>query len=578
MGVGTLNNRSAGQTILDTFFNDIHGALDGDFVGRDTNGVAAASQNLGTAAYPWGTIRAQTLVLNGSSVDTSKLTSPVNRVISGKIRASSNQPAFITPNGAAASFILKAATTNLLVDINGTTTTFNTDITKSSLTVAPSSQNTCTVNDSTASGQADTRLWGEYEHTKKIIVTSMGTNITAKVGSFAAFKIGSEYFIALVESTTLLSHARRGYFFDSSLNPMNRSTFSNSATITLMSWGHVFVDIDTATVDISYNPPTWSGTAPASPATGDYWYDLVNNLWKRYDGAQWVIINRTYVGSVIIDTANCVGARCQDFYALYDEINTLNLEVSTTEIAIATKANSEISVAGKYINFVRSLPKWNITTNLAGSTDMYNATEQASTNYYYYLKDDGNVAISDISPYYRDDLLGPYHPHNPWRCVGIGYNDGSSNIIQAGGFTTDSIDEVQTQLDNGYGSGGTFIRRWTNNPVRLGGAVVYLDDSTNGGNFTVVKPGKYSIHYCDEFSDTTSFGISLNSTQLSTSLASITQSTILAHASAAASNLGAVASVTVNLKIGDVIRAHVVTVRSAGTSTWGDMFRMTRVA
>src|SRR5437868_6729569 len=111
MGSNTLNNRSAGQTILDTFFNDIHTALDGDLIGRNSSGVPTSGQNLGTAAIPWGAIRANSLVLNGSSVDTSKLTSPSNRVISGKKRSTSNQPAFITPNGAAASFLLAAAST-----------------------------------------------------------------------------------------------------------------------------------------------------------------------------------------------------------------------------------------------------------------------------------------------------------------------------------------------------------------------------------------------------------------------------------------------------------------------------------
>ena len=36
MGTGTLTDRASGQIILDTFFNDIHSVLNGDFVGRNS--------------------------------------------------------------------------------------------------------------------------------------------------------------------------------------------------------------------------------------------------------------------------------------------------------------------------------------------------------------------------------------------------------------------------------------------------------------------------------------------------------------------------------------------------------------
>lgn len=497
MGVGTLNNRSAGQTILDTFFNDIHGALDGDFVGRDSSGVAASGQNLGTAAYPWGTVRATTLVLAGSAVDTSKLTSPVNRIISAKLRSSSNQPAFITPNGAAASFILKGATTNLVVDINGTPITVSTDITKSSLTVAPSSQNTCLVNDTEASGQEDTRLWGEVQHRKAITIDTAGTNITSKVGKYAAFKIGTEYFIALVESSTKLSHAYRGFYFDSSLNPLNRTKFSNNDTITLMSLGWVFVDQDAATIDVSYANPKWSFTSPSAPSTGDYWYDLANKMWKRYDGATFVIINRIYVGQVIIDTTNCVAARCVDVYGTYKKDNDLRIDLSTTEIAIASKPYASLNVAGFDLQFGFSLPTWNITTDLAGSADMYNAAEQASTLYYLYVKDTGAVVISDISPYFRLDLFGEYHPHNPWRCVGAAVNDGSSNFVQAGGRASESENKIYLSGGNGMGAVATGTRRFTNIQERIGAAVTYSDDANAGAAFTVNEDGVYAISLTD---------------------------------------------------------------------------------
>jgi hypothetical protein len=555
MSSNTLNNRSSGQTILDTFFNDIHSALDGDMIGRDSSGIPSAGQNLGTAAIPWGTIRASTLVLNGSAIDTSKIVSPTNRVISGKKRSTSNQPAFLTPNGAAASFILSALATNLLVDINGTPVTINTNITKGSLTTAPSSNNTALVNDTEAAGQEDTRLWGEPEHRKVITIDAVGSSISALVGKYAAFKIGTEYFIALVESSTVLSRARRGYYYDSSLNPLNRQKFSDNDTITLMKIGWVFVDSDTTTVDVAYTTPTWSFTAPNSPATGDYWYDLANRLWKRFDGASFQLVTRTIVGQVIMDNTNCVAARCEPFFAEYKDSNTMEVEVSTTEILSAQKQNAKVSVEGSDIDYSYSRPTWNITTDLAGSEDLYHSTEQASTLYYLYVKDDGKTVISDISPYYRDDMLGQYHPHNPWRCVGSAYNDGSSNLTVAAGRTRDTQHETFLQDGNGYGATNTSIRRFTNVYRNTSPALLYLDDANLGATFTCTEPGKYGIQYGEAWaSSTVEPTVTVNGDP---TMAAVQADNLFGLCVLSTSNRFAVPqSGQVYLKIGDVVRAH----------------------
>lgn len=421
--------------------------MSGSFVGR-VAGVPSPDQDLGTAALPWGTARFNSLIVNGSAVDTSQIAVPQNRVISGKTRSTSNQPAYIVPNGAALSFVLDGTPTSFAYDVNGTSYQVSTDITKGSLTAAPSSQNTALINDTTAAAQEDTRLWGEADHGKSIIIDTAGTNVTAAVGSFAAFKLvgsGTEYLLAFVKSATELVNCKRGYFYDSSLNPINRTTFSNNDTLTLMKLGWIFLDQDATTIDVTYTNPKWSFTSPASPATGDYWYDLANQLWKRYDGASFQIINRTFIGNFINDTTACIGARCVDFFGAYSSENSVNLEKSTSEIVKGRTIGQKVNVGGTDFKFENSVPSWNITTDLAPSTDMYNATEQASTLYYLYLSDDGEEIISDISPYYRADLDGRYHPHNPWRLVGLMYNDGSSDIstVMSEGFP-----EKMIQLDN----------------------------------------------------------------------------------------------------------------------------------
>lgn len=457
-------------------------------------------------AIPWGTIRADTLVLNGNAIDTSSIVAPANRVVSGKTRSGSNQPAFIVPNGGALSFVIDGTPTNLVLSINGAEVTVNTDITKSSLTAAPSSNNTCLVNDGTAADQFQTKLYSGDKSLTNITVDNMGSEITALIGKFAAFKIAGvtdEYLIAYVESSTLLTRAYRGFFFDSSLNPVKATGFSNNDVITLLKLGYIFVENDATTVDVTYNAPVYSFTSPGSPVTGDYWFDLANQVWKRYDGASFQIINRTFVGWFANDTSACIAARSADFYAKFEDTNQIALEQFSTEIIRMSRPFQYAVVMGQPISFGGTLESWNITTDLASSSEMFDATEQSDRMYYLYLKDTGETVISDIPPYYRNDLLGEYHPYNPWRAVGITYNNGSSDLVGVDSYsgvvkTTTIISKNSTQS----------IPNATETTVTWD---IIEDDNVglfrSSDSFIVFKrPGKYLISIALEF-DTSATGV-----------------------------------------------------------------------
>lgn len=560
MSSNTLTDWSAGETIVPAVPNNIHQALNGDFVGRGATGIPTAGQNLGTAAIPWGTIRATTLVLNGSAVDTSSIVSPANRVISGAVRSTSgsNLPQFLVPaGGASLSFTLDGTPTNLVVAINGTTTTISTDIVKGSLTAAPSTNNTCLVNDTEAADQYDTKLWGSPFHRKSLTVDTMGSEISALVGKWAAFKIAGvsdEYFMAYVKSTTELSNCYRGYFYDSSLAPVKATGFSNNDVITLMKLTAVFVDDDTTTVDVSYNNPVWSFTSPGSPVTGDYWYDLANNTWKRYDGASFQIIGRTFVGWVIQDTTACVAARCQDFYSVYSANNSMSIEVSTTEIVKAQEAHATVNVAGTSVYYGQDLPTWNITTDLAASADMFDATEQASRTYFAFIKQNGDTVISDIFPYWRPDLYGWYHPYNSWRCVGLFRNDGSSNIISAASTENPFNEKTQLEEGNGHGAVATKVRRYSS-IVSQTAAITYEDAANPGATFTIAWPGLYQFGINDRAGAGYFTGISLNSSTLTTSITGLTtQEVVLSQYDG--SGEADPGTKNVYAKVGDVFRPH----------------------
>lgn len=111
---------------------------------------------------------------------------------------------------------------------------------------------------------------------------------------------------------------------------------------------------------------------------------------------------------------------------------------------------------------------------------------------------------------------------------------------------------------NGYGSSGTRIRRFLTVVENYGDDFTYTDDATDGHYITINRDGVYSFTYSDGVN--INVGFSLNSTQLSTNIDTITAADRLCNELASNSNYGTV-SVTLPLKRGDVIRAH-----SGGTS------------
>lgn len=443
MSTNILTPKSNGDPVDQTWFNDFISALADDFVGRSALGVPTAGKNLGNSLYPWGKIFVSSIVLDGSLVDfTNLLAANPYKVISGKTRTTSNQPAFLTPagSGGGRSLSIQASVTPLVYEITGSTTELTSNISVSGLTAAtattPGTTNICLVNDSAATALEATRTWGEPEDIKPFItVDTMGTDIQALVGKRAAFKLvhggTTEYFTAYIESTTKLTNCWRGFFYNSSLNPMNRVLISDNDTITLMKLGWLFLDVDGSTTAVTYNEPTYSASQPSSPSTGDYWFDLTNSLWKRYNGTTFEEVDRLPIGLFFSDTADTLGVRCVDFFAEYSSLNTLALDTDTVTTVKARARYSSIHVAGNLIRFGETTPTWNITTDLADTSDLYYSTETAGKYYYMYVKDTGALVISDVSPYYRPDLFGWYQPHNPWRCVGYIDNNSSGDFDAA---------------------------------------------------------------------------------------------------------------------------------------------------
>lgn len=134
----------------------------------------------------------------------------------------------------------------------------------------------------------------------------------------------------------------------------------------------------------------------------------------------------------------------------------------------------------------------------------------------------------------------------------------------------DNIKNSRVRLDtaNGAGSTNISIRRFTN--AVLGSYttdITYADSAANGASFTINTTGVYAISYVDQFNvGNLSFGISKNSTQLSTNILTITAADRLGSVEQPNNGTPQCYSVTTLLTAGDVIRPHLSTASSNGTA------------
>ena len=349
---------------------------------------------------------------------------PANRLVSGKTRTTSGQPLFLDPAGSAATVTIEGLVTNLIVNINGTLVTISTDIAETGLTVAPGSNNTCAINDTRFADQADSKYFGEIDSQfETITIDTVGSEISSRVGQMIALKTASsEIMWGWLKSTTEFTSVKRGYFFDSAGAPIVRETIANNDTLTLLEAGWIFVENDGTTVDTTYLTPVYSFTSPSAPATGQYWYDLTNQTWKRYTGAEFAIINRILVGVCVIDTTNCIGARAFDFFQDFKTDNTIDVEVFSDTVVRSESVDNCVSVYGTKIQLPYSVIDWDNTA------DMETGSVAGDTTYYLYISSDGERFISTERPYDRwGDLRGRYHPYNNWRYIAKAKTDGAAD-------------------------------------------------------------------------------------------------------------------------------------------------------
>lgn len=128
----------------------------------------------------------------------------------------------------------------------------------------------------------------------------------------------------------------------------------------------------------------------------------------------------------------------------------------------------------------------------------------------------------------------------------------------------------------GHGSTNTAIRRWTN-ATTTGSDITYADSATLGGTFTINTAGKYAVMYVDYATGgTCTFGVSVNSSQLTTSIGTITTANRLGLTVGPGANFQAVFSCVFTAAASDVVRCH--TAANPNATDARAQFRIERVA
>lgn len=374
----------------------------------------------GTGAAQWyssvGTSLTELLSAIGGGI-------AANRIISGAHSSNSSAPRFLIPNGSAATAILDGSPTSFVYSIDSTQYTISTDLTISGLATAPSSNNTCLVNDAGLTVQESSKWTGEDGST--LTVDAMGSEISALINKFAAFKVvhggSTEYFIGYVKSSTELTNCLRGYFLDSALAAVPRIAIADNDTITLMKLSWVFANTAGGTA-VSYVNPIVANTQPTD--TTVYWYDLTNNTWKTYNGSSWVAANATLIGLLAQDSTNCKVARGFNFFGSYDHYSNMQIDYVSATTVQQRNFGGKVGVGASQVNFQGTKPVWDITTALESGA------EAASTTYFIYVGESGQLKLSVQKPHLSSDLgRNWYHPSENWRALAYIFNDASSDFV-----------------------------------------------------------------------------------------------------------------------------------------------------
>ena len=154
----------------------------------------------------------------------------------------------------------------------------------------------------------------------------------------------------------------------------------------------------------------------------------------------------------------------------------------------------------------------------------------------------------------------------------------SDNTVEFPSQPASAFSCIRLHTANGYGSTNTYIRRFATTVLNQGTDITYADSATLGASFTINTSGNYAIGYSDVFAASTYFGLTLNSSQLTTAIQSVTAADRLIMSTTVGAQLPASLPCTVYLAAGSIIRPHVDIAGGVSSAPERASFTITKVA
>ena len=489
------SNFASGDTILDAHIKQIIQAMDGDLVGRE-GGIATPLQNLGNPIFPWASVHTRSLILNGQVIDPSRIAVASNRITSAPSRAGSSLPDFL--RGDALNILFRPGDVALDLSINGIAVSYENDI-DIAMQAGFLSNNTATTPGGTSYGEHGGEIDVANADLSNGIIKlgSAGTEITNRVGHMAVFSASvrggdTEYFFARVRDSETLDRVKRAFCFVPSANapstPSPNVSLAGGSTIRILKTGFVFMDVDNQIApEITYKYPISSRVAPSSNRqVGDFWFDLNLGQWRRYDGSQFVTVNKMPVAIVASEGNNFVAYRCFDLGQNFERTNTVELE-RAGDAKYILREPAIVSVYGKNVELVDT--EWNIEQN----NQLDGFTEARSTRYYLYVTEEGFPMFSLLKPRFR--LNNYYHPFQAWVCVGEANNNSNGNFVDdLNHFPWQKYNhKAEIPIQDSFLVPAGYEGRRESNPLPINGLFVTgVWDRGTGSSGIVFRPGVFS--------------------------------------------------------------------------------------
>jgi hypothetical protein len=463
MGTNTLDTVANSNTSDANNVNQFSTALRGDIIPRknaDGTPDTTITNSLGTPLYPWKDLYiGGSIVVNGQVLNIEA--GERNQIVSSRSNAN-GMPDFVRATGASTVQILADVSNPLRVVVDGTPYTLTANITSGgSLTAAPAINNAWTITD--AAGTAGTlfrsttygeigcvagatgggRLYQTQVMSEQMLMGTIGSEITNRTDSICSFIRSSGTDVVMGWNYgSGLRHCKSGFFIDSAGALIARQGKANSNVYLLLNTGWVFLNPAALTITVSYKDPIYSPNQPASPATNDYWYDTINEKWKRWNGSAFVIETVLPVGWVLVNSSgNSIASRSFDLTKKYERTFSGDEPlVRSVDVMGILGSELTVSVYGKLLKY-KSRNSYNFTLNTNAGLIQWNfndpnifdvgTTRAINTLYHLYITPQGQPKISTTLAHYRQELQGWYHPFANWRCVGEAITNatGSGNFI-----------------------------------------------------------------------------------------------------------------------------------------------------